>query len=371
MTLTGFALNNMARRPARTFLTILGIALAIGTAVALLALGRGINESISRGFDEHGAELIVTPRRSTDLLNSRLAEGIAAEIGTVEGVADADGRLFAFAVVDDDKQILLAGWPDASSAWERIPLKEGRLPAQGERALLIGDVLAESIGLGAGATLDLYDGTYTISGISEYRTAMNRGMAIMPLSLLQEAALRQGQISIVSVRLDPSLDQAASEAVSKAITDRFPVTISATQEVADTNYNIKVLRAISGAVSAVALVMGALNLLGTLLMSVQERTREIGMLTAMGWSGRRVVSLIMMEGIIIGVAGCAGGVAVGIAASSLFGSIPTIGNFISFTPDTGDLALPLVLSLPLCAVGAAYPAWRATRLLPAEALRRL
>lgn len=131
MTLAGFALNNMTRRPARTFLTVLGIALAIGTAVALLALGRGIIDSISRGLDENGAELIVTPRDLTDILNSRLPEGVAGEIAAMDGVAGAGGRLFAFAVAGDGRQILVSGWPDGADDWGRIPLKSGacRRPA--------------------------------------------------------------------------------------------------------------------------------------------------------------------------------------------------------------------------------------------------
>lgn len=227
------------------------------------------------------------------------------------------------------------------------------------------------MGLGLGGMLEIYDEAFAVSGITGYRTTMNRGLVIMPLSMMQEATLRDGQISMVSIRLDRTLDAAGSQAVRDAITARFPLTVSPTQEVVDDNYNVKVLNAVSGAVSVVALVMGALSLLGTLLMAVQERTREIGMLTAMGWSGRRVVGLIMMEGLIMGVAGCVGGLLIGIAASRLFVLMPAIGDFVSFTPRAEDLALPLLVALPLCAAGAAYPAWRAVRLLPAEALRQM
>jgi ABC-type antimicrobial peptide transport system permease subunit len=62
---------------------------------------------------------------------------------------------------------------------------------------------------------------------------------------------------------------------------------------------------------------------------------------------------------------------VGLGASALFGAIPAIGGFVAFTPSPADLALPLLLALPLCVAGAAYPAWQAVRLMPAEALRRV
>ncbi len=80
MTLWEFAVSNLTRRPARTILTILGVALAIGTAVALLALGRGITDSISRGLDEQGAELVVGPRNATDVTTARLPESVGQEL---------------------------------------------------------------------------------------------------------------------------------------------------------------------------------------------------------------------------------------------------------------------------------------------------
>ena len=179
--------------------------------------------------------------------------------------------------------------------------------------------------------------------------------------------MRAGVVSGFWVRVAPGADRGA---VRAAIEAALPVRVFETQEMLNGDRNIIVLRAVSSAVSTIALVMGALNLFGTLLMSVQERTREIGMIAAMGWADRRIIGLIMMEGLILGVLGCAGGVAVGLIASRAFGALPMIGAVISFEPTLADLALPLLLALPLCAVGAAYPAWRAVRMMPADALRR-
>ena len=196
----------------------------------------------------------------------------------------------------------------------------------------------------------------------------------MPLKVLQEASLRLNQVSTYSIRLDAGLSQVQQRDVRKQIEQQLSVVVSDMQEIADRlsgDRNITILKAISRAISIVAVVMGALNLLATLLLSVQERTREIGMLCAIGWNDGLVVSLIMIEGLFIGVLGCAGGVLVGIGASSLFSSIPAIGDIISFTPRLSDLVLPLAFAVPLCIVGAAYPAWRAVSMLPAEGLRHV
>lgn len=92
------------------------------------------------------------------------------------------------------------------------------------------------------------------------------------------------------------------------------------------------------------------------------------MFAAIGWNPGRIVQLILTEGEIIASIGCLAGLGIGLAASQLFESIPAIGDFISFVATTRDIALPLLLALPFCAFGSAFPALKAVRLAPAEAL---
>lgn len=371
MTLGGFAISNLLRRPARTLLTILGIALAVGTAVALLALGRGITDSVARGLDEHGAEFVVQPRSSADVMSARMPEALGRQIEAFEGVSALAGELYASAVAGGGQHLLVAGWSAGAPAWARVPIREGRTPKPDERAVMVGDVLAEALGVAVGGRIEIFDESFDVVGITRYATAINRGLAIMPLTILQETSLRPGQVSLFLVQLRPDLDASARDAIAEGLAGALPVVVSRTQEVLERDGNVAILRAISEAVSIIALAMGALNLFATLLFSVQERVREIGMLSAMGWSDGRIVSLVVIEGLLIGIAGCTFGVVVGFAASALFDSIPTIGTLISFSPRLNDLVLPLALALPLCAIGAAYPAWRAVCMLPSEALRRI
>lgn len=370
MTMAGLAFSNLARRAARTLLTVLGIALAVGTAVALLALARGVAESVGRGLDETGAEFVVAPKNVTGVLSSRLPETVGAAIAAIDGVESVSGELYAITVTANNESVLVSGWSRDAAGWGEAPLKAGRLPDPDRREIMIGDTLAAGLGLGVGGTLDLFDEAFEVTAITGYATAMNRSVVIMPLAALQEAALREGQVSFFTVRLKSTLDAAARDRVRRAIETNLPVVVSDTEELLDRDMNYEILQAISSAVSLVALVSGAVSLLATLLISVQERTREIGMMAAIGWSDGRIVALIVLEGVLIGLAGCIAGVALGVAASALFDRLPAIGGFVTFTPRAADMALPLLFALPLCAVGAAYPAWRAVRLMPADALRR-
>ena len=374
MTLVGFAYSNLLRRPARTLLTILGIALAIGTAVALLALGRGISDSLGEGFTERSSELLITPRNVVDITAMRLPEGLAADLAAIEGVTEVFGELYVFTSTSDGDHVAVTGISDTPSKWATVPVASGRRPDATRREIMLGDVIAQTLGAKIGDRIELLDEDFEVVGITAYGTALNRGVVVMPLKVLQEASLRLKQVSTFSIRLDAALGPEQRQDLRRKIEQQLSVIVSDMQEIADRlsgDRNITILKAVSNAISIVAVVMGGLNLLATLLLSVQERTREIGMLCAIGWNDRLVVSLIMIEGLFIGVLGCAGGVLVGIAASSLFSSIPAIGDIISFTPRLSDLVLPIAFAVPLCIVGAAYPAWRAVSMLPAEALRHV
>jgi putative ABC transport system permease protein len=117
--------------------------------------------------------------------------------------------------------------------------------------------------------------------------------------------------------------------------------------------------------------IGALNVLTALVMATQERTREIGIFAAIGWSSTRVITSIVIEGVLMCAIGCILGVLLSFAAAFVFPHIPAIGDLISFKPSAAVIAPILVAAFALCIVGSLLPAWRAVRLVPADALRRM
>jgi len=110
--------------------------------------------------------------------------------------------------------------------------------------------------------------------------------------------------------------------------------------------------------------------LNSLVMATQERTREIGIVAAIGWSDTRIMASIVAEGLVMCAIGCVLGVLVSFLAAFAFPLIPSIGNLISFKPGVALISATIAAAFALCALGALYPAWRAVRLSPAEALRR-
>jgi putative ABC transport system permease protein len=117
--------------------------------------------------------------------------------------------------------------------------------------------------------------------------------------------------------------------------------------------------------------MGAIYVLNALVMATQERTREIGIFAAIGWSKARIMASIVIEGILMCVFGCGLGLLLSFGAAQAFPHIPAIGDLVSFAPSAALIAPVLAAAFVLCLLGSLFPAWRAVRMLPAEALRRI
>lgn len=122
-------------------------------------------------------------------------------------------------------------------------------------------------------------------------------------------------------------------------------------------------------ISLLAIVIGGVGVLNTMLMAVHERTREIGVLRALGWRRRAILGLILREALIIGLIGGAAGILVAFGLAMLMKSAPLWGESYApiFTIDIFAKAIGVALLLGL--IGGLYPAYRATRLQPVEALR--
>ncbi len=371
MIFVALPLRNLSRRPLRSVLSVLGIALAVGGAIALVALSRSINESVRLSVDELGSDLTVMQRGNTDVFGAFLPASIEARFAAVPGVAAVTGELMMFAPIDRSRESLVAGWPDHSFFWQVAPIGQGARPRPGDRRVaMLGDSAAEALGKSVGDSIEILGVTFRVVAINKYATAINRRLIVVPLADLQEVAFRGGQVTLFQVRLARGAGASPVDEVRRRIEALAPVTASPTNAVLDNNRYVATLNAVALATSAIAIVIGALNVLNTLLFAVQERTREIGILCAIGWTDRRIMISIVIEGLILCGFGSAAGIVLGMLGSVLFASVPVIGDYLSFSP-TLDLIVPAIAAaVALCLIGSLYPAWRAVRMTPAEALRR-
>lgn len=372
MNLASLAIRNLRRRPVRSALSVLSIAIAVGSALALIGISRSIEDSTREGMAEIGDDIVVTQRGASDLFGGYMPEQVADRVASIPGVSRASGELFLFAPSERGRTVLSVGWPQNSYLWKGVPMREGRLPAAGEsHVAVLGDSVAEALGKLIGDMLDLQGEKFRVIGIAKYASVINRGIVMVPLSDLQEVTYRQRQISMIHVNYARNLAIGDTVRIKEAIELLGRVSVSSATEMLQNDRNFSILKAVSLAVSIIALGMGMLNVLNALLMATQERTREIGIVAAIGWTDTQIMSSIVIEGMMMCAIGCVLGIVLSFFAALLFPAIPTIGNYISFRPGL-DLILPTIgAAFVLCTIGSLYPAWRAVRLPPAMALRHV
>ncbi|MGD9913621.1 MAG: ABC transporter permease [Hyphomicrobiaceae bacterium] len=371
MNIATLALRNLLRRPARTLLLLLSVGLAIGTALALMSLSDSIENTSYESARERGADFTVTQKGGSDFFQGFVDVTLGPKIVALPGVAGVAGELAMFAPVDGENTFITFGMAEESYFWPAMPLTEGRLPAPGERFVaVLGQQLANVLEKKTGDTITVFDHPVQVIGVNDYQSGVNRGSLMMRLQDLQELAFREGQVTVFHVALQPGQSDAQIETIKQSILALAPVTIAPTDQLLARDRNVKVLKAISTTISIIALFTAGLSVLNVLLMAVQERIRETGIMMAIGWSDRRIMAMIVLEGMIIGLAGAIVGIPLGFVACSFFSWLPTIGTYLSFAPSSGIIAISVLGALALATLGSLYPAWRAVSHTPAEALRR-
>jgi putative ABC transport system permease protein len=272
--------------------------------------------------------------------------------------------------IEDSPIVLLFGWQPGTFVWDHLTLISGRWPAAGEHAVVIGKIAQEVLRKTVGSTVRIETGTFTVAGVFESGSLAENGAVVMTLAELERLTGQDGKINFLNVKLSPSVAAADAERLRLGIPGRFPGFRAFTAtEVAEHNAAIHAVRAMSWAVTAIALVIGTVGVMNTMLMSVFERVREFGILLAIGWRRRRVVAMILSEAVAVAMAGGLVGIACGMAAVRLLERAPWLRGKIEGDFSLSLAGLGLALALVLGVAGGLYPAWRGARMKPSDALR--
>lgn len=365
------AFRNLKRRPGRSVLTIMGVALAVGSFITLYGLSRSVQENVQQSFEERGTDLTVRRRGVAEPFGGNMRQDVIPEIAKIPGVEAVSGQLLSFASTDNDDHVLAFGWGSDSFFWPEIPLIDGRIPEPGERKIaLVGKDIAKTLGKKLGDEITLIGEKFRIIGITNYASVLNRNAIILELDDLQDVTFRTGAVTYISVRLDQPDQPGEADRVTEAIEAMGEFSVTKSEDVMRNDSMIGLLTAVSSSMAWVAMLMGVLMVLNTLLMAVLERTREIGILSAIGWSKRRIMSALVVEGFILSAVGSAAGILIGIAGSRLLDAIPAIGRYVAVKPTPDLIAATAIAAVVLGILGSFYPAYVATRQSPAAALER-
>ena len=368
-----FVVKNLLRRPGRTSLTALGISLAVAAAVSLIGVAEGFERSYFELYTGYGVDLVVQRSGRAQQIASGLNESLGEQMSRLPGVKQVIGGLVDIVSFEEADLfvVVVNGWTRDCPTIDRYNFLDGRkfVPSDQE-AVLMGKKLAETLGKQVGDELELYGRKFEIVGIYESHNVYENSFVIMPLDVLQRLTDRPGQVTGFTIEADPRATPQQIDELKRRIEALEPrLAVLPTKEFVGSIAPIRAAQAMAWLTSTVAMLLGGIGVLNTMIMSVSERTRELGVLRAIGWPRGRVVRMILSESVFISLAGAVAGTAGGLALTEILGRIRITAGFISGHVAPSIIAEGVALALAMGLVGAAYPAYWGAGLHPVDALR--
>ncbi len=368
-----FVAKNLWRRRTRSLLTIVGVALAIAAAVSLVGVAVGFERSYLDIYKGRGVDLVVQRSGRSEQLNSGLDESLGDSMRALPGVKQVIGGIVDVVSFQqyDLMYVIVNGWAADVPLFDDLKLLSGRRLRAGERGnVMLGKVLAANLGKDVGDTVDLFGRDFNVVGVYESFNVYDNGAVIMLLDELQLLTDRPHQVTGFTVQADRESGNVDLNDLRKRIEELHPgiSALPTTEFIANVN-QIKMARATSWVTSTIALVLGAIGVLNTMIMSVYERRREIGILRAVGWRPLRVVRMVLGESLFLTLGGAVVGSLAGVAITRFFSHLPVTSGIIQGNIAPEVIAQGFAIALGMGLAGALYPAYWSTRLRPVEALR--
>lgn len=368
-------IRNLWRRKTRTILTLLGITVGIAAIVSLVALSRGIATSYVEVTNRSGADVIVQALQGEGqaiTIGTGFDEAVLERIRALPEVRSASGMLYALARAPGVPFFIVFGYEPDGAGIQRFKVIEGVSLAEhrtrrGGKPILLGTVAADKLHKRVGDTVLLEDGIYRVVGIFETGVAMEDSAGVMALRDAQALANMPRQVMYVGIQLhNPQRADAFKERLQRILPD--DVEVAGTTAGSQMLEMLEMLDVFAWGVAAIAALVGGVGMMNTMLMSVLERTREIGVLRAVGWRPRQVLRMILGESLLLSLIGGLLGLGAGAGITTLAAATPAMAGLTGGTVPPTLIVQALVTALVLGAVGGVYPAWRASRLPPVEAL---
>ncbi len=373
MRFSSLILKNLTRRRFRTLLTLSALATAIAAVIALLGITRGFTKSFAEVYAAHGIDVVVSRQGSADRLSSSVDLSFVQRIEALPTVDRAAGVLLETLSFEEQG---VYGVPSMGIAPDSWLLNDFRLRAGAAfrpdepKSLLLGVHLADRMHLQPGDSVNLFEEKYRVAGIFESPSTWENGSMILPLAQLQSLTDRASQVTYINVVLRRPISAAQASQTLTDIEGLDPKLLPlATEDFVKTDTRMQLAGAMAWMTSAVAVFIGAIGTLNTMMTSVLERTREIGILRAIGWSRRRIVAMIVAESCVIAFVASLAGALIALAGTWALSQAPAARGILSPNIDVRILLQGVALSLVIGLLGALLPALRAAKMQPTEAFR--
>jgi putative ABC transport system permease protein len=388
MSFLSLVVKNPFRNKTRSALAIVGIAIGIMVIVALGMVTGGLKSSTQSTLKAGAAEITALQTGSNSLIGSggTLNESLATDLLSIGGVKDTTGILRATNTSTTTNQLSSNSSQSSFGPGGSISvtgIDAGKLSLVGIDSVngttfsnsstdevIVGKTFAQDQNITVGNTINLYGKDFKITGTFETGSFITDAGIYMPLSTLQNLTSNDNKISAILVKVT---DNANVTTVSQNIESAYPnqlTTTTAEATASRINQGLGFIDTASWAISLLAIFIGAVGVINTMIMSVYERTREIGVLKAVGWTDKRILAMILGESIVLTlIAFVVGTVIAVVGVEILLTYSPSVSGIIKPSFALDIFVRAFLVAFLVGVIGGLYPAYRASRLSPTEALR--
>jgi len=391
------ALREIKRNVMRSFLTILGIVIGVASVITMVTLGGGATVQVTNQIASLGSNLLmVTPGKrmgpgqssASAPFRAKDAEAIARDIRSVAAVAPASTRPVTAIVGNENWSTTVTGTDNPFMKVRLWPVQVGRPFSDSElragaAVCIIGETIHKKL-FGAleplGSRIRLGKLSFQVIGLLEAKGQSGMGtdqddLVLLPLRTFQRRISGNQDVSLIQVSVrDGESTEKAQRDIEQLMRERRHISPNAEDDFSVMDLKeitrmltatTQVLTGLLGAVAAVSLLVGGIGIMNIMLVSVTERTREIGTRLAIGALEREVLMQFLVEAVVLSSTGGLFGILLGLAACiGLKGLLQ-----VPFVFNPGIVVLAFLFSAAVGVVFGYFPARKAARLDPIEALR--
>jgi putative ABC transport system permease protein len=381
------ALSRLRTSRLRAALTMLGVIIGVASVVALVGVGQGTTADITSSLNDLGTNLLtVNPSTQDSALTLEDAEAIAAVEG-VAAVAPESSTSQTVTAGEESVSTTIVGTSPAYAEVRAYDLWQGTFLTEpsvelGLRVAVLGATTAESLGLDGddlGTEIRIAGLPFTIIGILQPKGGSGfqdpDDQVMVPIATVQtyfdgSDSVRTIGVSVASAEVMDTTNAAITALLRErhelAPTDDADFSVFDQTQLLEAASSITgTLVLLLGGIASISLVVGGIGIMNIMLVSVRERTREIGIRKAIGARGRDILAQFLVEALTLSLLGGLIGIAVGLAVSA---AIASLAGW-AFAVDPATIVVAVVFSLVVGVVFGVWPARQAARLDPISALR--
>ncbi len=395
------ALRNIRTRLLRSWLTILGIIIGVFLIISLLSLSEGLKMTVDQQLQALGGEMVmIVP--GEDFISSMMFGGTKLQAEDIEAIQKADGvdTVISYSYIGtiaryegESKQIAIAGlgpWREALEIFEVFQgwsLREGRWPSKGNQVLIgqqvANKIFAEEVEIGS--EIIIKGRKFETTGIlNSLGSQQDDSMVYMDIDVYQDVTgEKRGTAAYAMAKLVDGADEnEVAESIEESLkktrkrrlgADEADFSVITSEKMGELAGNILgIIQIVIIGFASIAIVVGGIGITNSMFTSVRERTREIGVMKAIGATNSAILSIFLIEAGIIGILGGVGGLILGSALAKGIDYYAQMNPSFYFTATVAPwmIVFALLFSFSVGCLAGFFPARQAAKLKPVDALRR-